>query len=1086
MKKNIPRMRMESGGHGIGLARVLMVLLFGLSSLCSAAWNYGYWKEATSYADINEAKKEARDSKRPLLVALSKPEGCNNCRTYWCNIACDVKLHHDKDNCKLGTKNHPIVAYSQEKKIVMVYFSPTVLGNLQSKIMGDEYKKYLNKPTYYPIYILLHVKDNADCDTADANVLNVGNDAGDQVDFIAGYVGISGKPYYNSSGSTTSLKVVTGTSAWATFVSNYESIFTDTTNFNTRGLTLDPEQETDDDYKSATELTFAADNQTAILSNLTLAKDQTQSWFKFQADAGKKYWFKTSAAARGTTTDGLTFDFYKSTGSGDSLAPTGNPLESTSDDDGFALDIGTWSGTVFMKLSRTTATSAYSYNMKYRRTSNTAGGSISTATATVTAGKWTTNYASAKNAGKPMVVAFVKDLWSDDAQALDAYVQTAAFTSAFGSTNYVLIRGAVEGITPDCSSVELFYLRADGSVVGRLTNQPGFVPAEEGTVVTVTDFTGANANVFPQFKTLAAEATEEANNTSGGAADIAFEGDAMTATFAAKLGGVDTVDWYEFQTADTSETWILTFTSASEGNVTVSLTDSEGNEHSSASGNLKNGLLLNFKPEDEGDMMYVKVTSNGIASPIDYTLSVERKIVHYTVEFAKATKRPLLSSEIVEIPVTLTENLAQAGSVSVKVNMASYDNTLYGVGIRATQTGRSRNFQILTWTDEEKVSSPTKSVWLALPDDLDADEANWEGHKDVTLELQDVSENAALGDTKNMTIEVYSKADHAMFEDGDAVSLDLQSQAGDAGAAILNIAAPETTGVFWELVAGEIPAGLGVNVRKSGDNYELKLTPGDIALGSYNFSIKLYTIVEGTQIKGGDTITIGCSIASIADSNPYGASGTMFAGTVFDAESEIIDAKDVSGTLEVAVGEDALTATLTTSMGEVKLTAPEWIESPVNKKILTTTMSGEKDGHAFELALKLGEDGAFVEEDSRLTVDKGTANEVVYGIQGKALLQEQDYEAALVGFGDYYTVDLQPVNADEDLTAKTEGDMQGFGGMSFEINRTNGTIAYKGFLPDGTRFDGTSRLHVEIPEGDDDPYIEFAIFAETKKGTAGT
>ena len=121
MKKNTPRMRMESGGHGIGLARVLMVLLFGLSSLCSAAWNYGYWKEATSYADINEAKKEARDSKRPLLVALSKPEGCQNCLNYWRNVACDGKLHHDK-SCNLST--HPIVAYSLEKKIVMLYFSP--------------------------------------------------------------------------------------------------------------------------------------------------------------------------------------------------------------------------------------------------------------------------------------------------------------------------------------------------------------------------------------------------------------------------------------------------------------------------------------------------------------------------------------------------------------------------------------------------------------------------------------------------------------------------------------------------------------------------------------------------------------------------------------------------------------------------------------------------------------------------------------------------------------------------------------------------------------------------------------------------
>ena len=200
-------------------------------------WNYGYWKEANTYADIKEALAEAQSGRRPVLIALSKSVGCTNCLNYWRHVVCDGVFGHD-NGCEFNQKNHPIVSYAKEKRIVLLHLSPSKLPNVASKIMGKEYDKYLHKPVYYPVYLMVAVKPNLNLNDVPANdkILNAGNDEGDTVDFIMGYVGISGKPVYDCDGNQTELKVKTDSTGWSVFKSNIEAIFSDASK--TRGLTL--------------------------------------------------------------------------------------------------------------------------------------------------------------------------------------------------------------------------------------------------------------------------------------------------------------------------------------------------------------------------------------------------------------------------------------------------------------------------------------------------------------------------------------------------------------------------------------------------------------------------------------------------------------------------------------------------------------------------------------------------------------------------------------------------------------------------------------------------------------------------------
>ncbi|MBP5640146.1 MAG: hypothetical protein J6X55_11750 [Victivallales bacterium] len=934
---------------------VLLLLLFGMNCLCNAEWDYSHWKIAKSYADINAAKKEARDNNRPLLIAFSQMKGDDASREYWRTVACDGKNGHDK-YCELGTTetDHPICQFAEKNKIVLLYVEMSVFSALKNKIQGKEYKKYLPRPPFNesPIYYMVHVKTNADCETEDANVLNVGNDPGDRVDFIFGYLGQDGESVYDSMGQASELIVaMTGDQGFERFKSNIETIFSKKASeygdFETYGLVI-----------------------------------------------------KTSEG-------------------GEEPEPDEND-----------------------------------------------GTCISKAMASVEIGKWTTDYFSAKSeakkAYKPLVVAYVKNITLAEAKALDAYVQTSVFKNAF-SENYLAVINARNSDIKPISRSELIYLRSNGTIVGRLSNDPK--SPSDGTVATVANFKGDNANKFLQFATLAADKDEEANNAQGKA--IQIEGKASNIL----IGGVDAVDWFKFTTVDASETCVFTLNSNNSMPVNIEVIKEDGGAvEDTTNGDMKDGIQVCYKSSGANETAYLKVASNGISQPRPYSITVKRTVKNYAVSFDGETKRSMFSSEsLLEIPVTLTERNRQAGEVSVKVKLAEYDEDLIGVGLRATPIGALKATQTLTWTDAEKTSSTTKVVYLLLPY-LTDDDATWEGHKDIGLELQDVSSNAVVGASGKMTIELISEVDSVVFVDGDTANVTMQR--GGVPVSFL-IAAPETSAVYWEKISGEIPNGLEVSVEKTDNVYELILTPGDVTEGKYEFTIRLYSMEDGIHRKNGGTMKITCTVNGIADGNPFGKSGTRFAGTVLEPTSEIDFAKDVTGIIDVMVGENVIEAEVKTRLGEIMLATPTWTSIDQGENgILTAIMDGEDTDNVYHLTFMVGMDGTI--DGSVLTVnDKKTGNENSYDIIGQAL--PEVFSTALNGFEKYYTVDFAPFNP-ETWEALTEGDHRGFGGMRFSINE-NGIVEYHGFLPNGQRFGGktTIRNGMVVPYYN---YLEFTVFSE--------
>lgn len=168
------------------------------------AWNYTKWYRATKREQINNAKREARDKQRPLLIAWSKLSGCINCTMFRRYVSCDGHLGHVPEQCKVQALGHPICSYADSNKIVMleVEISSCVT-------YGGSFKKYYNGYgsgrqgilwNAFPTIFMVHVKEDADCDTKDNYTLVR------DTEMIFCTQGIGGNPVYGSLGQVSSLK----------------------------------------------------------------------------------------------------------------------------------------------------------------------------------------------------------------------------------------------------------------------------------------------------------------------------------------------------------------------------------------------------------------------------------------------------------------------------------------------------------------------------------------------------------------------------------------------------------------------------------------------------------------------------------------------------------------------------------------------------------------------------------------------------------------------------------------------------------------------------------------------------------------
>ncbi|MBP5640147.1 MAG: hypothetical protein J6X55_11755, partial [Victivallales bacterium] len=890
------------GGMKISvLPWMLLLVLFGMNCLCDddEPWDYSHWKvtkKSTVYADINAAKKEARDKKRPLLIAFSKTSGCVACTEYWRNVACDGKHAHDR-YCKLGNtvNDHPICKFAEDHKIVLLYIDASI-NALVNKIQGTEYKQYLPRPPFNatPIYFMVHVKDDADCESENADLLNVGNDPGDQVDFIFGYLGQGGNAVYDSTGKKSSLSVLmTNNQGVKSFESNIETVFSENSGFNTYGLSLEPPDGGDD------------------------------------------------------------------------------PEPGDEND----------------------------------------GSSISKAMASVEIGKWTTNYSSAKTSakskGEPLVVAYVKDMTSTEAKALDSYVQTSDFKNAF-STNYLAVINAANNsdITPK-SNVELVYLRSDGTIVGRLSNDPN--APTDGTVAKVDNFNGDNANKFSQFATLASDKDEEANNTKNGAVVLG------TTASGIQIGGVDAVDWFTYTggeakrgSDDYNMTWQFTLKGETDSSDKVNVAIfKEGNNTSTPESDKeivlnKNGETINYNPSASNEKVYLRVKSIDISEPKPYSITVTQKVVNCTVSFDKSEIRKQYKNEpdedefvFVEIPVTLSAvNASLEKDVDVTVNM-DYDKETFidgnefdkwkkkGLKLEESDTENEGTSSLtLTWKKIDTTVFPSKKIVKLLLPKLDNTDATWDKLKIIKLDLENKQDdqNVDFLPTPSMTVALYTTVEKAGLNpdqpdvefEGEVAKVTVDNLDDKVSPKTYNIEIPEgTEDVYWKKIEGDFPDGL-VKIEKSDNGYQLVLSneienPTDTeSPKTYSFKIMLYSVKNTYhEIVDGGTVKITCTVTpKQADQSAtrFKEPNTKISGAILEESKESegkrnpesgdsSSKKDVKGSIDVTVGEEnKVSATVITCYGEATLEG-KWTDDDDPSKLMATLDGYTEDNYHYQLRL---------------------------------------------------------------------------------------------------------------------------------------
>lgn len=817
------------------LSIFLGIFLFGcVLQAREYTWqHYGKWYEVETSSALNEAMRAARADNRPLVVLLSST-GCLQCLSLMRNVYCDGtdKYCQGRVDCSVYS-THPMVDYGIEKKLVTVYLKST--SPLATGMMGFTYKDFFEASGsprgVYPVMFIFHVKDDATCDKT-SNVLLDSS----EVDCLAAFM-------YNYDKTINGVHVPLGTPEFDVWRQVFQSFLLPSNPYNTFWESVEPEPEAPKEYESAETLSFS-DSSVGEKAQETIAADVATKWYKFDVVSGKRYWFKLSEGS-----PELAPSFFMANGNGVPSLPVAC---GTSSDGSFYMD-ATSAGTAYIEFARETTT-ALEFGFRYRLGSSSAGSSMSAAVADAVLGMWTTSY-SAVPTSTPIVLAVVKDKWSEDALELDAYVQTSAFEDAFSRNYLVVVDSAPSGIESDCD-VELFYLRKKGDVVGRLTNQSLSDDIPAGKVVVVPNFEGSNGSLFPQFVSVADDEYEERNNLMPGA--VALE-DGLDVT-GLVIGGVDSVDWYSFTTNNTSEVWKATFV-GDGANLSVSFHDSEGNELQAAvaSGTMTSTSKFEatYKPSAANQKVYMKVVSAGTSEPKEYGMNLSRSQVNYKVGVSPSVQRTIyVSNAVLDIDVTLTEVQAGDGYVYVKLSLDSDNSSLKGASF-VNGTGKTIT---VYWTPDEKTSAPTKTVQVKLPSSV----SDLGAHSDVivtcTVNEDDTDPSSAtVVEQGTATIEVYSEPTSPLVLAGNEMVMDFKSD-GSVAAQTLEIATPATTSLFWELLNGEKPDGMTLKLDKSTDDgtrWTLAVGAGNgTVAGEYSFTIKLYSLGDGTQIFGGSTVTI--------------------------------------------------------------------------------------------------------------------------------------------------------------------------------------------------------------------------------------
>ncbi len=833
---------------------IFIILLAGIASGKEYTWkNYGKWVDVTNnVALLNTAKKAAIDDQRPMLILYSKPgNDCAHCKALWQGALCDGVTSTNGGkcvgaSCPMATTQHPWAAYAKQKKIILIYINVAQAGDWYTYLSMMFAHNFSGG---FPVYALFHVKSTANLtSTEKATVLNTSN-----VDSL-------GVSYYSVGATINGVKLA---NTYDTFKALFESYFA--SGKNTYGLKLTPEADDSAETITIKETLSMEDFEKKSAQSGSITSSANPSvWYAFTAVSGKTYKFKLS---RSSGSSNVKAGIYANTGTAstpnyDKTKALLSPATVTWD--GTISWTSSTNGRVLLKIY----SEATSPNVQFTTTylalpsgnhllNPDSSGSLK--------GNWyTSGYPK-----YPAVVAFINDdIWDADTLAMAKATQQTAFTQQYASAYWFRLTENQGNLTYE-TKPELVYVTSNGKVLGRVSD--------------------SDMQVFSQYMDLEKDAYDPENNTRDAIpAEHVIKNNKTIQNV--KLGGVDAIDWYAFESTENNQRWTFTVSGNNASSVSMAITDGDGRE---VDGALADGNSISYMVPSKGTRLYVKLTTESNAL-FDYVLMAEIKMAYYTVQFGASDYTVVADADSIEIPVILNKINYQSGAITVSMELdhrMAFNQELFFLKGNYASSNTS-----VTWTSRENTNDndypKTKYVKIMLGD---TEKEEWwspgEKEKTVTVSLLSPDVEGVELSAENAVAVIHVRnVNNPVFvgENGNGsttVSYETyvaDQPSGDQTKTIANcISMPAKyagNDVFWELIEGDVPNGVDIVIKKNpADATKYNLVISGTSTVSTETSAKLLFFVRKekgkSQIMRCDEFTINFTIGKKMSVNGATRSG---------------------------------------------------------------------------------------------------------------------------------------------------------------------------------------------------------------------
>ena len=760
---------------------VIVALLAGAAYSKDYQWtHYGEWYDVTNNAKlVNEAKKAAIADQRPMLVLYTRSgTDCSHCKALWQGALCDGGSKCTGTSCPLYSSKHPWATYAKEKKIILLYIN---LSQIQD---WYTYFKKQHPMTYtgaYPVFALFHVKDDADCENDNKQfILNTS-----RVDCI-------GASYYSTGSRINGVKME---NSFESFKNLYESYFAD--GRETYGLELDPEPDDTSDEISDVVALNMADFTKDSADSQSITSDKKSVWFSFNAVSGKTYNFKFQ---KGTGSSAVKVGIYANTGTADKPNyDKKTPLMGSQDV--VWNETVTWtatqSGLMLVKVYSEATSPKVTFSTDY--VTLPSGNHLLNPNQAAGTAAWGRTFGTRR----PAVVAFIDDdIWDEDTLDLAKAVQTSTFTNTYGGATWYVLTSAQGGLAPTTKPELVYIVKKNNADV-----EMGRVSGNDATDV----------DRFAQYKGLEDDDYEPENNeyaTTDGVLTVGTLSGVM-------LGGVDIVDWYEFTSTADNQKWTFTVGGDNAAAVTMTVTDADGKAFATT----MDGTSISYTVPAKGTKMYVKLETS-TASPFSYMLTSEIKVANYTVQFAASDYTVMADADSLEIAVDLNKLSYKSGAITASLTLddstTAFNREVFFLDARGWKSSSTN----VDWTARENTNNndypKTKTVKVMLGDT--EKESFWEpGEKEktVTVSLSTSTDGVEVpADKATATIHIRN-VNIPSYVGDDTISYETfaADEPEESQKKVVEncISVPEAYAgneIFWELIEGEVPEGIDIDIRQ--------------------------------------------------------------------------------------------------------------------------------------------------------------------------------------------------------------------------------------------------------------------------------